>query len=345
MEKIIPVTEKYERNGWPALPRPDIKPPTGWNLDLITAQERIRSHQLSPDGERITFIKDDGQLSDVFTLPASGGWPGRVSTNRGLVAYWDDEIPQWSPDGEYLAFCIDGHVHISNQRGNGLPEKITDFTSAAGSPRWMPDSNGLIVSVTRHEADQLLLTDKAGAWPRQLTNSADGDHWDAQPNPDGKFVAFTFRPFDDLNRLDICLIDLADGAIRTVYGSPKTSAREPRWSPDGQWIAFICQQAGRDDLWLIRPNGEGLHQLTRLGHDIFQYKWSPDGAQILATVNRAGAFDLALLDPATGSLTDLRRGNGCHFNPNWSPDGQFVSFEYESPVQPPEIYLLELANK
>ncbi len=345
MEKIIPVTEKYERNGWPALPRPDIKPPTGWNLDLITAQERIRSHQLSPDGERITFIKDDGQLSDVFTLPASGGWPGRVSTNRGLVAYWDDEIPQWSPDGEYLAFCIDGHVHISNQRGNGLPEKITDFTSAAGSPRWMPDSNGLIVSVTRHEADQLLLTDKAGAWPRQLTNSADGDHWDAQPNPDGKFVAFTFRPFDDLNRLDICLIDLADGAIRTVYGSPKTRAREPRWSPDGQWIAFICQQAGRDDLWLIRPNGEGLHQLTRLGHDIFQYKWSPDGAQILATVNRAGAFDLALLDPATGSLTDLRRGNGCHFNPNWSPDGQFVSFEYESPVQPPEIYLLELANK
>ncbi len=352
MKKVIQVTEKYERNGWPSIPRPDVKPPAGWNLSLVTAQERVRNHQLAPDGQRIAFIKDDGHLSDVFTLPIGGGWPARVSTDRGLVAYWDDEIPQWSPDGQFLAFCIDGHVHISDNGGNGLPHKITDFTDGAGSPRWMPDSNGLIVTVTRYEADQLVLTDKAGSWPRQLTNSGDGDHWDAQPSPDGKSVAFTFRPFDDLNRLDVCIIDLESGQIRTVYGRPKTRAHEPRWSADGQWIAFICQEAGRDDLWVAHPNGEGLRQLTKLGHDIVQFEWSPVGSagtqfqqKLLVTVNRQGAFDLALLDPATGEISDLRAGNGCHFNPNWSPDGKFVTFEYESPVQPPEIYRLELASK
>jgi dipeptidyl aminopeptidase/acylaminoacyl peptidase len=104
MSKIIEVTEKYERNGWPSIPRPDVKAPKGWSLALITAQERIRNHQLSPDGKTIAFIKDDGHLSDVYTLPFEGGWPARASFDRKLAAYWDDEIPQWSPDGRWLAF-------------------------------------------------------------------------------------------------------------------------------------------------------------------------------------------------------------------------------------------------
>lgn len=344
MEKIIQVTEKYERNGWPSLPRPDLKPPTGWNLSLVTAQERLRSHQLSPDGQQIAFIKDDGQLSDVYILPAGGGWPARVSTDRGLVAYWDDELPQWSPDSQNLAFCINGHVHISKNGGRGLPLKISDFSAGAGGPRWMPDSNGLIISVTRYEADQLVLTDKVGSWPRQLTNSGDGDHWDAQPSPDGKFIAFTFRPFNDLNRLDICLIDLDSGSISTVYGKPITRAHEPRWSSDGQWIAFICQENGHDDLWMAHPSGQGLQQVTRFGDDLVQFEWHPNQMQILATVNHDGAFDLVLIEPTTGSLTSLQTGTGTHFNPQWSPDGSFISFEYESPVQPPEIYRMDLKS-
>jgi Tol biopolymer transport system component len=84
------------------------------------------------------------------------------------VPYWDDEIPAWSPDGKWLAFCIQGHVHVVPREG-GLPKKITDFTTAASSPRFMPDSHGLIVTVERHDADQLLLTDINGSWPRVLT--------------------------------------------------------------------------------------------------------------------------------------------------------------------------------
>ena len=37
MDDPIKVTEKYERNGWPSVSRPDLKPPEGWNLSLITS--------------------------------------------------------------------------------------------------------------------------------------------------------------------------------------------------------------------------------------------------------------------------------------------------------------------
>jgi len=149
MEKQIKISEKYERNGWPSISRPDLKSPDGWSLSLIASLERIRSQRLSPDGQTIAYIKDGESLSDVYLLPATGGWPSRVSTDREIVAYWDDEIPQWSPDSKWIAFTIDGYVHVVPHAG-GLPKKITDFSTDAFAPKWMPDSNNLIVGVTRH---------------------------------------------------------------------------------------------------------------------------------------------------------------------------------------------------
>ena len=147
MEKPIKLTEKYERNGWPSIARRDLKPPAGWSLSLITSIERVRNHRLSPDGKTVAYIKDGETQSDVYLLPVAGGWPARLTTDRGLVAYWADEIPQWSPDGQWLAFVIDDHVHVASARG-GLPKKISDFAAGAFDPKWMPDSTGLIIGVT-----------------------------------------------------------------------------------------------------------------------------------------------------------------------------------------------------
>ncbi|HTP02692.1 MAG TPA: S9 family peptidase [Anaerolineales bacterium] len=343
MEKPIHITEKYECNGWPSIARPDVKPPEGWCLSLITSLERIRNHRLSPDGRTIAYIKDGETLSDVYVLPAGGGWPARLSTERGLVAFWDDEVPQWSPDSSMLAFCIEGHVHVVPAAG-GLPKKISDFTESAFAPHWMPDAIGLIVGVTRHEADQLLLTDRDGSWPRALTTDAKGDHWDPQPAPDGKTIAFVYRPFDNLNRTDICLIDVASGAPCTLYGKAGVRAWLPRWSPDGTWLAFISQEAGWNDLWLIRPDGNGLHQITSVGADISDVEWSPAGRQIACTVDRNGSFNLALVEVESGDVFDLRTEMGTHSRPQWTPDGGALTFEFESPVQPPDLYRMDLHN-
>ena len=36
------IEEKYERNGWPAIKRPDVKPPEGWSLELVAAGENLK---------------------------------------------------------------------------------------------------------------------------------------------------------------------------------------------------------------------------------------------------------------------------------------------------------------
>ena len=49
MSKIL-ISEKYERNGWPSIDRPDLRPPDGWSLDLINSLNLIPHHELSHDG-------------------------------------------------------------------------------------------------------------------------------------------------------------------------------------------------------------------------------------------------------------------------------------------------------
>lgn len=338
-----PILEKYERNGWPSITRPDLKPPTGWSLPLITSVSRIRNHRLSPDGQTIAFIWDQNDLSDVYRMSASGGWPQRLSTNREMVSFWTDETPQWSPDGAWLAFCMDGKVNLVAAASPTLPRPITTFTESASSPVWMPDSQRLIVSIERDDKVQLVLTDRDGSWPRGLV-TAPGDAWDAQPSPDGRFVCFTHRPFDDLNRLDVWLVELETGQIRKLTGTPKLNNWCGRWSPDSQTIAFISQQSGWNEVWLVRPEGEGLRQLTHQGHDVGDLAWSPDGSRIACTVNEEGSYHLGLIDPQTGAVTFLRREFGLHSRPNWSPDGAFLTFEYEDWLRPPDIYRLELAT-
>lgn len=344
MPKTIQMTEKYERNHWPSIPRPDVKPPSGWSLEALTALKRIRNHQLSPDGKQIAFFWDTDDLSDLYFMPSEGGWPLRLSTDRGPTLSWNDEIPQWSPDSTKLAFSTKDQVHCVETAG-GQPRKLTDYVTSTWGPRWMPDARHLILGLERHEADQLALVDTDGQTLRLLTNSVDGDHWDPRPAPDGQSLAFVLRRFDDFNRLDICVTDINTAATRTLYGRPKVRAWSPRWSPAGDWLAFLSQEAGHDDLWLVRPDGSNLQQLTRLGCDLVEFAWSPDGKNIAATVNRDASFELALIQTHTGQVNTLRAIPGSHTNLNWSPDGSFITFEFESPTQYPDIYRLELGSR
>ena len=148
MNGEIELTEKYERNGWPSLPRPDVKPPEGWNLSLLAAINRVRNHSLSPDGRKIAFVWDREEFSDIYVMSSAGGWARRLSFDRPAIQFWWDEVPYWSPDSKWLAFVFQGQIYVVPAAG-GVPQRITDFTPNAYSPRWMPDSNQIVlVAVT-----------------------------------------------------------------------------------------------------------------------------------------------------------------------------------------------------
>lgn len=339
MRSGIVVQEKYERNGWPSMPRPDLRSPDGWSLSLITAVSRPRNHRLSPDGTQIAFIWDREDLSDIYVMPIAGGWPKRMTTRRPPVAYWDDEVPRWSPNGEWLSFTMERRVYIVPV-GGGLPRKISGFSIESYAAGWMPDGDHLLVMVERDETVQLVLTDRDGSWPKGLVTQA-GDVREAIPSPDGRTVAFTFDPRGDPNRRDIRIVDIRSGKIDVLTGSPGQKDFWPRWSPDGSTILFISGRTGSDELWLTRADGSGLQQLTHLNMDSSEPSWSMDGNKIAVTINRGGAYDLGILEINSGEINFLKTGKGIFSRPQWAPDASYLTVEFESPVESPNLHRIE----
>jgi dipeptidyl aminopeptidase/acylaminoacyl peptidase len=333
----------YERSGWPAQQRPDARPPQGWSLPLLTSVAHPRSHSLSPDGRQIVLTWDRSDASNLYVMPAGGGWPLRMTPDRDPKPYWLDTPAEWSPDGSYLAYTDKDHVWIVPVAG-GLPSKISSFAAKADAPRWMPDNYQLLVTVERDERTRILLTDRDGSWPRPVSEGP-GHDYNPQPSPDGRFVAYLHGPMDDLDRAEIMLAELKTGMVRALTGTPGREDTYPAWSPDGRLLAFTSERPGFYELFVIDPLNGNERQVTHIGHDVEDYSWAPDSQRLACTINRNGALDLAMIELQSGAVTYLRSSLGVHARPQWTPDGKSLTFEYEDPCTPPDIYRMEVDSR
>jgi len=111
--------------------------------------------------------------------------------------------------------------------------------------------------------------------------------------PGGKHAVFSGGLVDKLHDAPptrICQIELATGETRVVTYGPNAD-RSPRYSPDGQYIAFLSDRATKGDfqLYLLNPN-TGVARATPLVEGWVEYlHWSPDGKRILLAVAGHGA--------------------------------------------------------
>ena len=336
------LTEKYLRRGWPAQPRPDLTPPEGWSHALLVSISRPRSASLSADGSSIAFFWDREESSDLYRMPSMGGWPQRLTFDRPPISYWMDDPPQWSPDGEWLAFTQEDHVWVVPVE-SGQPVRISDFTTNAGTPRWLPDSQRLLATVRRNGYSRIMLTDREGAWP-QLVSQGPGHDRGAKPSPDGRRAVYLHTPLNDLNGTELMLAELDCGKVQRLAGAPSRMVLAPTWSPDGRLIAFVWERPGFHELFLVDPQTGVEHQLTHLGQDVSGLTWSADGSRILCTVNRGGALDLTSVAVESGQVSVLRRLEGVHSLPRAHPDGRSVIFSFETSTHPADIYRMDIES-
>ena len=114
----------------------------------------------SPDGSQIAFAgRPPGQPWGVYTVPASGGTPDKVTPGD-----FDALDPTWAPDGQSLAFGRLSQI-VRNIKDNAIfvvdlkSRKVTTLADSAGlfSPRWSPDGRFLLATTATF--DKLVLFD------------------------------------------------------------------------------------------------------------------------------------------------------------------------------------------
>ena len=151
----------------------------------------------------------------------------------------------------------------------------------------------------------------------------EGTNMAAALSPDGQTLVI-----DLLGRLWLLPIS---GGEATPITDKLGDARQPTWSPDGQYIAFQAYWNGNWHIYSIQNDGTALTQLTHGSFDHREPHWSPNGKQLVFSSDRNGTYDLWALDKETDELTQLTNEKTNEYAPAWSPDGAQLGFISDDP--------------
>lgn len=101
-------------------------------------------------------------------------------------------------------------------------------------------------------------------------------------SPDGNNIVFQQRVVDwKENRYDTEIwISKAGRKPFQLTNNLKNSSNNPKWSPNGKWIAFLSKKSKKTQIYVIRIAGGESFQLTNTKSNITNFEWSPDGKRI-----------------------------------------------------------------
>ncbi|MBV9226275.1 MAG: PD40 domain-containing protein, partial [Acidobacteriaceae bacterium] len=113
---------------------------------------------------------------------------------------------------------------------------------------------------------------------------------DPQCSPDGKWIAYTVSTIDreaDKRTTNIWTVSW-DGAQHVQVTHDAESESSPRWSPDGNFLAFVSSRPGKtkgSQVWVLDRRGGEAYQATHLKtYNISGYEWTPDSKKLMLTL-------------------------------------------------------------
>jgi serine/threonine-protein kinase len=250
--------------------------------------------QIAPDGRRLAFSLTDTAKSDVWTYDLA-----RDASTRSTFGPGTERQPVWTPDGQRLVYASAGKDGIVQnlywQRADGSGEATRLTTSPNGQ--------------------------YPGSW-----------------HPSGHFLAFyEIRP---QTAADLLILpvggDEASGwkpGPPTVFLSGPSVEQQPRFSPDGHWLAYESNESGTNEI-NVRPfpgpggrfpisTGGGTNAVWSRTRPELLYL-APD-RRIMAVPYRAAGDAFVAEKPRVWSETQIqvRPSTGATFDLH--PDGERVA--------------------
>ncbi len=270
-------------------------------VDDLFRIKRVADPQVSPDGKwvaytvRSTNLKEEKSESQVWMIPAAGG-EAIPMTAKGSSA----SQPRFSKDGKYLAFLsarsasgaddedAKGQVWLLDRRG-GEAQQLTEVMQGVQAFEWSPDSTRLV----------LLIRDPSPAELEAEKQKQEGVRPARPKTPPPDVIdrlqfKRDYEGYLDRRRTHLFAFDVAAKRL-TQITSGDYDDREPVWSPDGRFLAFVSNRTAEPDsnydsnIWIVAADnpdkGKTLIQVTTNPGEDEQPAWSHDGKWIAYVTN------------------------------------------------------------
>jgi tricorn protease len=138
---------------------------------------------------------------------------------------------------------------------------------------------------------------------------------------------------------EIFTIATERGETQRVTDTPWRD-QDPKWSPDGKWIAFISDRTGREEIWLSDELGKNVKKLSDADCEKGEFEWSPDSKSMLWNCSD---HKLRLATVETGETRIVTSNDvGDLDSPAFSPDGKWISFAKEDKLLRSHVFVKQL---
>ncbi len=227
-----------------------------------------------PDGERLVF--DRGP--ELWTARADGSEARRLEgVPINFFSFMIKRCAAVSPDGRRVAYYQpergpSGDLWIVSAAG-GEPRRLTSDSAEAGTPVWAPDGRFIVFSSARRGSRTLWRIPVDGGDPEPVTTGA-GEDGEPDISSDGKRLLYS----NARNSHAVILLDPGSGSERVVV-ERRSHLNGPKFSPDGNRIAFFTTTDQLEQIFTVGVDGQDLRQITRGEKEAnVMPRWSADGS-------------------------------------------------------------------
>lgn len=291
----------------------------------------VHAVRFSPDGSTLAVFAQTGQAPrrwSFWTIPFPSGTAVEAVTGLSGTGFRNFG---WFPDNRRLIFTQidsnDNTMLIAHDLKSSRRRTIFSSPVLMIGPSVAPDGRRIAMSSALLEWDLLDISLKDGSVHPLLARAGIQYFPDWHPREDRYVFSTNAGGTTALNERSAL-----DGATRGII-STRTEGlpagveyfAQPRWSPEGDRIAFVATTASAERVYISHASGGRAVPADQGSHDSGAPAWAPDG-QWLALLRRGAKPELAKVQPGSPERAVVFANArvslaGSYLTVHWTPGG------------------------